>query len=272
MATSLFYCQICTIFAAYFNYILYKMIGQIDILDYAKQYDSFSVKKMMNDIQAKGFSYSPNTIMTSLRRMIANGVLNKVQRGLYSISPKGNRQFIASYSKEMQELNRQISADFPFLNYCIWNVSDVKSYAHYALNLDIIYVDVEKEGLDTIFHTLIDNSSITRRVFKTPTSDDYTNYIIGIPSIVVRPLVTEAPLTTFADGSKRTTIEKMMVDVAVASDFEVLQGYETLRFYRSILDMNDINEKSLLRYASRRGCKEQIQKDLSEAKQHNIFD
>lgn len=248
------------------------MIGQMDILDYAQRYDSFSARQIMSDMQAKGISFSPNTIMSSLRRMVGSGVLHKVRRGLYAVSPQGNRQFIAAYSDEMQVLNHLLSSGFPFLDYCIWNISDIKAYAHYALNLDVIFIDVEKDAVDTVFHALVDQSSLVRRVFKTPTGDDYTNYITGTSSIVVRPLVSEAPLATFADGSRRTTIEKIMVDVTVDADFDSLQGYETLRFYRSIIDQKDINEKSLLRYASRRGCKERIQKDLNEAQQHKIFD
>jgi len=63
-----------------------------------------------------------------------------------------------------------------------------------------------------------------------------------------------------------------MVDVAVDSDFRSYQGYETLRFYRNILDQNDINERRLLRYAERRSCKEKIAMDIAEVKQNKIFD
>ena len=62
------------------------------------------------------------------------------------------------------------------------------------------------------------------------------------------------------------------LDVAVDVDFIPFQDYESLRFYRNVIDVCTINETKLLRYATRRGCKDQIKNILDTAKQNEIID
>lgn len=89
---------------------------------------------------------------------------------------------------------------------------------------------------------------------------------------MVRPLISEAPLIAYADGSSRIAVEKLMVDVAVDEDFISFQDYESLRFYRNVLDTCIVNETRLLRYASRRSCRDKIKNILDTARQNEIID
>jgi len=248
------------------------MIGQIDILEYAQGRQTITVRQIVEDLKAIGANFSHNTIISSLNRMVSRGLIQKTERGIYNLTTKGKRQFVAYYDNEMHELDKLLAKEFPFLEYCIWNSEDIRHYSHYVVNMDILFVDVEKDGMEAVFSSLLNHVELKRLVFKSPSEDDYANYITGKSCIVIRQLISQAPLVSFGDGSKRTSIEKIMVDVAVDSDFRSYQGYETLRFYRNILDQNDINERRLLRYAERRSCKEKIAMDIAEVKQNKIFD
>jgi len=247
------------------------MIGQTDIMEYAQANQTFTARQMIYDLGARDTDFSLNTVMSCLRRMIENGVLQKVKRGIYSITDKGSKSFVAYYDNEMQNLNKLLSKKFPFLNYCIWSSEDIKHNSHYVVNMDIIFIDVEKEGIDAVFSTLMNTPDLKRQVFKTPTEEIFSDYIIGNSCIVVRHLISEAPVVVFGDGGKRTSIEKIMVDVSADQEFFFFQGYETLRFYRNIIDKYDINENRLLRYADRRSCKERIAEDLEYVKQNKII-
>lgn len=105
-------------------------------------------------------------------------------------------------------------------------------------------MDVERVATEAVFSFLL-NAGLDRQVYLNPSSDDYSYYIYGKPTIVVRPLISEAPLITYANDSNRLTVEKLMVDIAVDVDFIPFQDYESLRFYRNVIDVCIINETKL---------------------------
>ena len=179
--------------------------------------------------------------------------------------------FVPFFDDEMQNLESKIRNKFPFIRFCTWSCSELKRFSHYVVNMDIIYLDVERVATKAVFSFLL-NAGLDRQVYLNPSSDDYTYYIYGKPTIVVRPLISEAPLITYANDSNRISVEKLMVDVAVDEDFISFQDYESFRFYRNVLDVCTLNETKLLRYATRRGCKDQIKNILDTAKQNEIID
>lgn len=199
------------------------------------------------------------------------GVLNKVKRGVFSISETKPQPFVPYFDGEMQALESLIRNDFHFIRFCVWNSSDINRFSHYVVNMNVIFVDVERAAIEQVFHHLL-NANLHRQVYLNPSSDDYTYYIYGKPTIVVRPLISEAPIIAYGGDSTRLSIEKLLVDVVIDTDFISYQEFESLRLYRNALDVNIINETKLLRYASRRGCKDKIKNILNAAKQNKIID
>lgn len=61
------------------------------------------------------------------------------------------------------------------------------------------------------------------------------------------------------DGFNTPTIEKILVDVVGDVEFEFLQGTEITYFYCNVIVWHNLNTNKLLRYATRRGRKEEVE-------------
>jgi hypothetical protein len=195
--------------------------------------------------------------------MVRSGLLKKQERGVYVLSRTDMKPFVPDFNDEMDNLNQFIKRQLPFTEYCVWNISDVKSLAHHVANLDIIFVDVELIAVESVFNHLnaLDGE---RQVYLRPSETDYERYIIGRPTIVVRPLVSQAPLFNITAGKKSVSIEKVLVDAAIDVDFFAFQGSQIYDIYETAFERYDVNQSKMLRYAGRRGKKEYIQQLIKE--------
>lgn len=272
MAEYFVYCRIFITFAPKIIEIssIY-MIRQADIIAYARTRPEFTRREMLCSFKDNNLAFSTATIASSLVALTESGVLRKVRRGVFAFADTRQQPFVPFFDGEMQNLESKIRNRFPFIRFCTWSSSDLKRFSHYVVNMDVIYVDVERIAMESVFSFLL-NADLDRQVYLNPSSDDYSYYIYGKPTIVVRPLISEAPLIAYADGSSRIAVEKLMVDVAVDEDFISFQDYESLRFYRNVIDTCIVNETRLLRYASRRNCRDKIKNILDTARQNEIID
>lgn len=88
-----------------------------------------------------------------------------------------------------------------------------------------------------------------------PDADMVYRYIdLEKGGIIVKPLVTEAPLQTM-EGVTVPTLEKLLVDINKDPDFSYLQGAEAERMMANAKALYIINATRLRRYAKRRGLK-----------------
>jgi len=233
------------------------MVRQRDIVQYAKRQPTFTRKQMLDDFGRSGINFSLNTVMVALRRLVKDGTLAKQGRGKFQLTDAGIKLFTPYFDDEMAKLSDTLTEKFPFLRFCIWSSHDLNRFSHNVLNLNIIWVDVERDGVESVFNAL-SNYDTDRRVFIRPTETDYDRYVVGTPSIIVRTLISESPLITDAKGRQQITIEKILVDVVKDPDFFALQGFDMLRFYNYAHSLCIVNRQKLLRYASRRNCTEEI--------------
>ena len=247
------------------------MVRQADIIAYARTRPEFSQRDMLRSFRENNLAFSKATVASCISMLTDAGVFRKIKRGVFSIADTHHLPFVPFFDGEMQNLEAMIRKDFSFIRFCVWSSSDIKRFSHYVVNMNVLFVDVERVAMQQVFNLLL-NASLDRQVYLAPSEDDYTYYIYGKPTIVVRPLVSEAPLIAYAGDSNRLSIEKLLVDVAVDTDFISFQEFESLRLYRNALDTSIINEAKLLRYASRRGCKDKIKTILDTAKQNKILD
>ena len=123
-----------------------------------------------------------------------------------------------------------------------------------------VYIETNREVTESVFNMLL--PKYQGRIFISPTKEIATTYIdLGKENIIVKPLVTEAPLA-LDDKVPVPTLEKLLVDTRVDDDFYYLQGYENLEMLRTAISHYDVNKNRLLRYADRRNAKDSIIKDI----------
>ena len=74
----------------------------------------------------------------------------------------------------------------------------------------------------------------------------------------MKPLITESPVQE-CNGVLVPTLEKLLVDLQKDADFFYLQEAEGFNIFRNAMSLYTINENRLLRYASRRGIRKEIE-------------
>jgi hypothetical protein len=119
-----------------------------------------------------------------------------------------------------------------------------------------ILVEVEKEAVEPVFFSLKDAKF---QVAMEPTQDFLEKYITPEKdAIIVKPLVSEAPLQTI-HGILSPTIEKLLVDIYCDDIiFAAQQGSEMRTIFNEAFNKYSVYKDRILRYANRRRKKEQL--------------
>jgi hypothetical protein len=116
---------------------------------------------------------------------------------------------------------------------------------------------------ESVFNLL--NSGTGKRIFITPTQTDFERYITGNEAIIIRQLISEAPLQLI-DEINTPSIEKILVDIAGDTEFAFLRGNELHYVYTDIFKKFNVNKKRLLRYAPRRARRKEVEQLLNANK------
>ena len=128
-------------------------------------------------------------------------------------------------------------------------------------NIGYTLIDVEKDGMDSVFNALQEIFP-ERKILFNPSKKECDLYLIGSNAIVVRQLISQSPLT-IVEGCTVPRLEKILVDAIGDNELLFTQDSEIFNIYDYALERNNINLKKLLRYASRRNRKEKVQEIIN---------
>lgn len=199
---------------------------------------------------------SEAAITLSLSLMLKKGELIKESWGTYLLPIQKKRLFIPVPSKEIRDVNQLLKEEFPYTSICIWDPQIIVPFMQHIPNLNLLIVEIERIAMEPAFNLLQEKVSGRRVVFN-PSSEDYAHYVSGFPCIIVKPLITQAPLVGFG-GLSMPRLEKMMVDISGDVEFGFAQGAELYTIFDNLLSSFDVNYKALYRYADRRSRRSQI--------------
>jgi hypothetical protein len=214
-----------------------------------KHHEYFGAGDLLAFYQVLEPSISKSTVNWRMHTLLQTNIICRVGRGKYKF---GNANvFVPQIGKKAIRINNLMKEGFPYLNYMIWHINEINSLSQHLINRDIYYVEVEREAIDAVFQQLREKFKYVLR--KKTDTDLY----FGEGLIVVRPFITAAPVQ-FISQIPTTTIEKLLVDLFSDKEFYFLQGYELTYIFGNAFSKYTINIDKLLRYASRRGKKEEI--------------
>ena len=239
------------------------MVTSNEILKFALKHKEFTRKELVSDFGSRNQIKSSGSLSEQLNRLLKAGQLTRIERGLYRLSNDVRENFSVLCSEEMKQINQQIKTQFPFANYCLWSASTLMPYMHHIPNLNLLFVDVEREAAESVFNLL--NSDSKKRVFLKPSLTDIERYISSNDAIIIRPLISESPLQMI-EGINTPRIEKVLVDIVVDVEFSFLQGSEINYVYTTIFEKHNVNKNKLLRYATRRGRREEVEQLINAKK------
>lgn len=226
------------------------------ILDFAGTHKEFTTSGIVAAIP-KSMLSSRSTLEWYLSRMTKTGHLNRIGRGHYSSQVR--MLFRLTEGETDKELFAQLKGWYPDAAFCVYKGSAFSSIQHHLSYNALTYVETQRELTETLFRRFQEEE---RRVFHNPDKKVFYDYVdISQPGLIVKPMVTGSPLQE-CDGVVVPTLEKILVDIRRDTDLDYMGGGEAFRVLGNALSLYSLNTTKLLRYAGRRHCREEFERDL----------
>lgn len=205
-----------------------------------------------------------STLRWRVHELIKQGVLSRVKRGAYKLE-ENKRSWKPELLPDLIKINAHLREKFPYLSCCIWSTKWLLDFTHHMPVKDFILVDTERETEEAVFYYLQDTQT-NYSVYLKPSRSEIDNYLGSKEnSIVVRSLISQAPLMEIG-GIQIPKLEKIMVDL-VADDalLRAYQGKELKTIYENILNTYTINYSTLRRYSQRRNKWNKVKSYIEES-------
>ncbi len=225
---------------------------------YFKTQESFKTQEIVEFLNRFEPNLSKTTINWRIFSLVKKGILKRIGRGTFTLEE--TKYFLPEITSEQKSLQKKIKKEFPFLDLCIWNTSSINEFSIHQTNQYFQIIEVEKEATQSIFIHLKEQKN---NVFLEPTKEVFERYITDSKNvIIIKTLITEAP-TLNINNIKTSSLEKILVDIFCDKIiFSAYQGNEIKNIYKNAFSKYAINESKLLRYANRRGKKEELKNYL----------
>ena len=220
----------------------------------------FSKKELLEFLKAGTEDVSAGTVHVLLERLVGSGKLAKAGRGLFSLSNEIKPPYVYTPSNTENELSAALKRKFPFVTYCVWKANAITPFMQHIPSMSFVLVDVERIAMEAVFQYL-QGQYPKNMILLNPSKSDCERYLNMDNIFVVRPLIAEAPLSSY-QGINIPSIEKILVDIVSDKEFDYVGGAELHHIYNNVFESVDVNQKKLLRYASRRNKKERIEQIL----------
>ena len=230
--------------------------------DTLKKY--FSLQETFNTTEISRFysDKNPNipqtTVNWRIHNLVQSGFIQRVGRGVYRLG-KSN-PFQIDLSPQIKKIARKIKNEFPYTDFCVWELAVINFFSHNLINFNVFFIDVERDAVDAVYYKLKEAQKNVVNIRKT--YDDISE-LAG--NICIRPLVSHAPLQ-MQEKIQVATLEKILVDLATDKEFFPFQGNEIFSIYENALEKYTINESSMLRYAARKEKRENIKEIINTIK------
>lgn len=229
---------------------------------------SISVDDLIRFYKRFEETISRSTVDWRIYELNQQGILHRVARGTYSLSETNT--FIPDVTLSMKQLYGSIRKQFPFAESCIWTTRWINEFMLHQPGRFYTIIEVEKDVMESVFFALKEQG---KEVFLDPSDEVLNKYVIDTrePVIVTR-LTSESPILKI-DNVNTVTLEKILVDLLCDEKlFAAQQGAELERIYRTAFEKYTVSTTKLLRYASRRSKKEEIEKRIEKIQRNGNND
>lgn len=172
------------------------------IINYASMMGgSFRRMDLLKNLAGQDDSVNARLVDTQINRLVAAGKLQKSGWGAYTLAEDSLPEFLYYPVLPEKELFHGLKKEFPFLDFCVWSPKVLAPMMIHVPNIGYTFVDVEKDGMESVFHSL-QRMNTGRNILLSPSETDCERYLTGTDSIVVRQLVGRSPVTEVDTGGK----------------------------------------------------------------------
>ncbi len=204
------------------------------------------------------------TVNWRIYNLVQDGVLNRVGRGKFSLG--NSHAYIPEISNKLNSVYKKMKSDFPFLTVCLWSTSVLNEFMLHQPGRYYQLIEVDKDAMESVFYYLKERNY---SVFMEPSEELIRRYMIDEKEPwIVKSLVSEAP-TQVVNGIPTVTIEKLLVDIFCDPViFNAQQGSEMNQIFSEAFEKYSISESKMLRYASRRRKRKELDNYLNEVSKY----
>ena len=228
------------------------------ITDFANANKKFRTNDLSEYLSGK-IDISKKMLSWHLRKLLDEKRIFRISRGVYATETKAIFRPVPDACSI--RLYRKLKAEYPLLSFCVYRGEILSGLQHHLSYNNNIYIETERDAAETVFHFALE---IHEHSFLAPNEDMMSDYIrMDRKAFIVKPLISEAPIQE-VNGVNVPTLEKLLVDIQCDKDFFYLQGQEALYMMQSAFTNYNVNIHKLLRYASRRNIKQEIEKQIKE--------
>jgi hypothetical protein len=231
--------------------------------------DTIPKPELVSLLRAQYPDAKPATLDWHIYELVRQGLLARQGRGRYQLLPdKGSKVvFLPDIPAELGCWGKKLNEAFPFLTVCLWSTAALRPFMHQQPFVTYWLIETERQALNAVLDfvrvsqnrtapavgqhsdrlaetlpvVLAADLSLTERY-----QPDATTLVL------VKPLISEAPIQTTADGLTVPTAEKILVDLLADTDVFNLFSEEVPGLFRAIDERYLLNIDRMRRYARRR--------------------
>ena len=219
-------------------------------IDKTLKKDGYTRRQLFDWIQRYYPHYDDHSCAWILGSLLSRGVLYNA--GFDAYFKKGNSfECPIPKSAAIQDLQSVLRHLDPRAKYVSYSPSDLNGLLGDESCLDLIIFEVEKKHLYPLYLEL--KAKTRSSILLNPTSDERDRYYSD-GCVLLRPLPSKAPC-----DNGLLALEKLCVDLLKSKDLEAaFPLLEPENVIEKILEEYDVNIKTLLSYAERRGVRNKM--------------
>lgn len=214
---------------------------------------------LLSALQSAHPNVASATLDWYIHILLETGQLVRRGRGRYEVAggAQARQSFVPVLPDELARLGKHIHGQFPLLTTCFWSTSTVHSFTVQQPFVAYWLVETERDAVDALLDAIL-RQSREGILKKAPIlrADDLklaqryrTDSSV---SLLVKPLISEAPLQQDGNGINVPTAEKILVDLVADHKVFDLFAEELPTIYTEFDSRFALNLDRLRRYARRR--------------------
>ena len=186
-----------------------------------------------------------------INKLISNNKITRIGRGQYVAIAKNKYEY--QPTDECIKISKYIINQFPELDFRIGETFQINWFANHQISKNVIIIETEKLLMESLFYSLRKEYQVLLK----PNLKDMARYS-QYGTVIIQNLVSEAPKTK---SNHNFPLEKLLIDIVCDKIYlSFIEKGELQEIYKNAFASYSINLDAMLRYATRRSCKEEIVK------------
>ena len=139
------------------------------IIQYAETVETFTATQYVTTLNA---DVSLHSIVNILNRMVRQGKLQRLQRGIYTLAKQNVWRVV--FGEQEKTVYDLIHLQFPLIRICVYNGETFAPLQHHLAFNQATYIEVERDSVESVFYRLQDAGY---EVYRTPNQQIAYDYV-----------------------------------------------------------------------------------------------